>query len=332
MNWKRSFLALWLTFSLGPLGQSARAVELLNGLAAIVNDAVITVDDVELYTRRAVEGAARQLLPLGKEAEFERRRQTLMRDGLEQLIERELILHEFKTAGYNLPESIIDDVVAARVKEEFGDRLTLTKTLHLRNQTYESFRKDERDAFIVAQMTIKNINQNLFVSPKKIERYYTENEERYRIGDRAKVRMILIDKSRHAVGEPKKLADSIRERAAKGEDFGKLADEFSDDARRFKGGLRGDQGWVENKDSDLRKELRDFAFAAKEGDLSPVIETEGAVFLVKVEGREAARVRPLAEVRGDVESTLKSVERERLRKQWIARLRTKAFVRFPGQG
>jgi peptidyl-prolyl cis-trans isomerase SurA len=198
----------------------------------------------------------------------------------------------------------------------------------LRNQTYESFRKDERDAFVLAQMTIRNINQNLVISPKKIEKFYAENQEKYRIGDRAKVRMILIDKSRHALGEPKKIADEARAKAAAGADFGKLADEFSDDARRFKGGLRGEQGWVENKDSDLRKELRDFAFAAKDGDLSPVIETEGAVFLVRVEGREQARVRPLAEVRNDVETTLKGAERERLRKQWIAKLRKKAFVRY----
>lgn len=329
MNWKRTLVALSMAWMLA--GQIL-AVDLLNGVAAIVNESVITVADVELYTDRAVRAAYQQLIPLGRAAEFERRRQTILRDGLDQLVERELILHEFKTAGYNLPESIIDDVVNSRVKEEFGDRLTLTKTLHLRNQTYESFRKDERDAFIVAQMTIKNINQNLFISPKKIERYYTENKERYTIGDRAKVRMILIDKSRHAVGEPRKIADSVHGRAAAGEDFGKLADEFSDDARRFKGGLRGDQGWVENKDSDLRKELREFAFKAKAGDLSPVIETEGALFIVKVEGREDSRVRPLSEVRADVESTLKSVERERLRKQWINRLRAKAFIRFPGQG
>ena len=327
MNWKRSGLSL-LAAAVLVLPAGAAGTDLLNGVAAIVNESVITFDDVDLFTRRAMEASARQLLPRGRETEFEQRRQAILRDGLEQLIERELILHEFKTAGYNLPDSIIDDVVGARVKEEFGDRLTLTKTLHLRNQTYESFRKDERDAFVVAQMTIKNINQNLVISPKKIEKFYAENQEKYRVGDRAKVRMILLDKSRHAVGEPKKLAEEILAKAKAGADFGKLADESSDDARRFKGGLRGDQGWVENKDSDLRKELRDFAFNAKTGDLSPVIDTDGAVFLVKVEGRETARVRPLSETRDDVEATLKGAERDRLRKQWIAKLRAKAFVRY----
>lgn len=327
MNWKRFVLAL-LAAAAFVLPIRAAGTELLNGVAAIVNESVITFDDVNLFTRRAIKGLENQLLPRGKMAEFEQRRQTVLRDGLEQLIERDLIIHEFKTAGYNLPESIIDDVVGARVKEEFGDRLTLTKTLHERNQTFESFRKDERDAFVVSQMTIKNINQNLVISPKKIERFFSENQEKYRVGDRAKVRMILIDKSRHAVGEPKKIADEVLAKAKAGADFGKLADESSDDARRFKGGLRGDQGWVENKDSDLRKELRDFAFNANIGDLSPVIETDGAVFLLKVEAREQARVRPLTEVRDDVEATLKGVERERLRKKWINKLRSKAFVRY----
>lgn len=327
MNWKRFVLAL-LAAAAFVLPIRAAGTELLNGVAAIVNESVITFDDVNLFTRRAIKGLENQLLPRGKTAEFNQRRQTVLRDGLEQLIERDLIIHEFKTAGYNLPESIIDDVVSARVKEEFGDHLTLTKTLHERNQTFESFRKDERDAFVVSQMTIKNINQNLVISPKKIERFFSENQEKYRVGDRAKVRMILIDKSRHAVGEPKKIADEVLAKAKAGADFGKLADESSDDARRFKGGLRGDQGWVENKDSDLRKELRDFAFNANIGDLSPVIETDGAVFLLKVEAREQARVRPLTEVRDDVEATLKGVERERLRKKWINKLRSKAFVRY----
>ena len=328
MNGKRLVLSLLAVVSLAGALPGRAAPQLLNGVAAVVNDAVITFDDVDQYTKRAVEAAYRQYAARGQATEFEEHRQGIMHDGLEQLIDRNLVLNEFKTAGYNLPESIIDDVVAARVKEEFGDRLTLTKTLHLRNQTYESFRKDERDAFIVAQMTIKNINQNLVISPKKIEKFYADNQEKYRIGDRAKVRMILIDKSRHAVGEPKRIADEARAKAVAGDDFGKLSDEYSDDARRFKGGLRGDQGWVENKDSDLRKELRDFAFKAKDGDISPVIDTDGAVFLLKVEGRETARVRPLTEVRDDVEATLKGMERDRLRKQWIGRLRKKSFIRY----
>jgi peptidyl-prolyl cis-trans isomerase SurA len=296
--------------------------QLLNGVAAMVNQTAITFDDVRAASMRPLE-AARRLSRTP--ADFEKRASEIQKDVLEQLIERELIVHEFSTKGYNLPEAIIDDIVTRQMREEFGDRLTLTKTLRARGQTYESWRKDQRDQFIIAQMTFKNINQNIVVSPKKIEAHYAAHQDKYRMGDRAKIRMILVDKSRHAADESRKLAADALNRLKAGEDFGKVADEVSDDARRFKG---GDRGWVENKDSDLRKELRDWVFNAQAGTHSDLIEVEGAIFLVKVEERKAAGVLPLSEVRADVETTLKNEERERLRKGWINRLRQKQFVRY----
>ena len=212
-----------------------------------------------------------------------------------------------------------------QIRNEFGDRVTLMKTLRKMGQTYESFREEQREAFIIHSMTLKNVNQNVFVSPRKIELYYEANTNKFREEERAKIRMIVIDKSKHAVGEPVKLAETVRKRLAAGEDFAKLADEYSDDARRFKGGERG---WVENKDSDLRKELREFVFSAQPGDVSPVKDLEGAVFVVKVEERKAAGMRSLSDARTEIEQTLKTAELERLRKQWIAKLRKKSFIRY----
>ena len=174
-------------------------------------------------------------------------------------------------------------------------------------------------------MTRKNVTQTLVISPKRIEKFYQENINRYQIGDRAKVRVIVVEKNRHAKGESQRIANEASRRAKAGEDFTKLADEVSDDARRNRG---GDRGWVENKESDLRKELRDFVFQGKAGDISDPIDAEGAIFVVKIENRELAHLRPLSEVRDEVEQTLKSVETERLRKKWIAKLKTKSLVKY----
>ena len=174
-------------------------------------------------------------------------------------------------------------------------------------------------------MTRKNVTQTLVISPKRIEKFYQENLSRYQVGDRAKVRVIVVEKARHARGEPMRIATEATRRARAGEEFGKLADELSDDARRNKG---GDRGWVENKESDLRKELRDFVFQGKAGDVSDPIDAEGAIFVVKIENRELAHQRPLSEVREEVEQTLKSVETERLRKKWIAKLKAKSLVKY----
>lgn len=307
--------------SLGLLPVQAQQ-QILNGVAAVVNDKVITRDDVEQFSLRALQAAAKQTRT--QEA-FEQKQIEIFRDSLELLIERELILHEFETAGYNLPETIIDDYVNQQVREDFGDRISLVKTLHQRNQTFENYRKDIRDTFIITTMTRKNVTQTLVISPKRIEKFYQDNITRYQIGDRAKVRVVVIEKARHARSETPKIAAEVVSRARAGEDFGKLADEFSDDARRNKGGERG---WVENKESDLRKELREFVFKAKSGDISDPIDAEGAVFVVKVETVEPAHQRPLLEVRDEVEQTLKAVETERLRKKWIAKLKQKSLVKY----
>ncbi|MBL9173030.1 MAG: peptidylprolyl isomerase [Verrucomicrobiales bacterium] len=295
----------------------------VTSVAAVVNTHVITIQAVEQFGGRAVEAARRQYM--ARPELFLQRRQEILRDSLEQLVERYLILDEFNSSGFNLPEGIINDVVATQIREEFGDRMTLMKTLRRVGESYEDFRNDQRDAFIITQMTLKNVNQNIFISPRKIERYYELNTNRFNVGETAKIRMIVIDKSKHARGEPMKLAEEVLAKLKTGGDFAKLADEYSDDARRNKG---GDRGWIENKDSDLRSELRSFVFEAAPGSVSGIIDLDGAVFIVKVEERKSAGMRSIAEVRDEVEQMLKNMEKERLRKQWIAKLRKKSFVAY----
>ena len=318
---RQAFLRLLLIAGLALAGRGAEP-QLLNGVAAIVNQTVITVDEVQGFSRRALEAVARRVR---NQAEFDAEAAKITKDALEQLIDRRLIIDEFQTAGYTLPDTLVEDIVKEQIRDQFGDRLTLVKGLRARGQNYETFRNDQRDAFIVAQMILRNINQQIVISPKKLERYYAENREKFRVGDRVRLRMILVDASRHARGEPVKRAAAALEKIGGGADFAEVANEFSDDARRFKGGERG---WIEDKDADLRPELREVAFRLEQGQVSEVIELGGTAFILKAEERSAAQVRPLSEVREEIETALTQAEKDRLQKAWLARLRQKAFIRY----
>jgi hypothetical protein len=48
-----------------------------------------------------------------------------------------------------------------------------------------------------------------------------------------------------------------------------------------------------------------------------------------VEDKRTARTKTLLEVKDEIEKNLASEERKRLHKQWIDRLKAKAFVRYP---
>ena len=296
--------------------------ELANGIKAIVNDAVITYQQVEAATAQAAELLWRQY---ARQPEVLQKKMAEARaDALDQLVRRQLILHEFETAGYNLPESIIDEEIQGRIRADFGNRATMIKTLQADGITYEKYRQQMRERFIVLVLTGKNISQEIIISPAKIEAYYTEHRDEFKLEDQVKLRMIVLDNSAGDSAESrKKMGREILAKIKEGAAFAEMAKVYSTGSQRGQG---GDWGWVER--SVLRKELADVAFALKPGTLSDPIDTPNACYLMLVEEQRAAHVRPLTEVRDDVEKTLLIQERARLQKQWIERLKTKMFIRY----
>jgi hypothetical protein len=114
-------LAVLMAPSAGHAGFESR-----NGIAAIANGTVITMQDVEMASAQSVD-VARRTSPTAEV--FYKRRDEAIRDALDLLVERQLILSDFKSAGVNVPEKYIDDVVNERIRQRFGDRINLAKTL-----------------------------------------------------------------------------------------------------------------------------------------------------------------------------------------------------------
>src|SRR5512140_153259 len=108
----------------GLLFAGARCVraETANGIDAVVDDAVITYHEVNAMNEPTYEALVRRHRN-DREA-LEKRLGQVREESLDTLVKRQLILHDFKTAGYHLPESVINDLVEERIKQDFGDRAT----------------------------------------------------------------------------------------------------------------------------------------------------------------------------------------------------------------
>lgn len=102
--------------------------------------------------------------------------------------------------------------------------------------------------------------------------------------------------------------------------FGELARTHSDDhATRH---LGGDCGWVERGSAvgAWPAEIAEAVFALENpGDLSPVIESGGSCYLLKLIGRRPASARPLAEVRERIVHRLDELARQRIEADRFAR-------------
>jgi len=305
-------------FCFAPLSRA----DLADGVKAIVNDTVITYAQVEELTAPAVDALRREYAD--QPDEFQKKLAETLSDSLEQLVERQLILHDFDVEGYKLPDSVVDELVQDRIRESFdGDRVTLMKTLQADGETFEQFRKDIRDRYIVSALRNKNISQEIVISPYKVESYYLAHQGDFKVEDEIKLRMIVLNKSSADDTNALNLAREIQTKIKEGATFQEMASVYSQGSQQHQG---GDWGWVER--SVLRKELADAAATLKTGQVSDVIETPESDYLMLIEQTRPAHVKPLNEIRDDIEKTLRTQEQARIEKQWIESLKKKTFIRY----
>lgn len=319
---KQSRILLFAWVAVCGLSSALRA-ELVNGIQAVVYDAVITKGEVESSVAMVAGELQRQYR---RQPEvFERKINEALAESLEKALQQQLILRDYVASGYQMPESIIAEVVQERIQAEFnGNRTKMTETLQARGVTYEQFKKQTRDRFIISQLQAKNIYQELIISPNKLEAYYLNHPDEFQVEDQVKLRMIVLNKATEAETETARaLAGEIRSKIKEGAAFAEMASVYSQGSKRNEG---GDWGWVERR--VLRPELAGPAFALKVGELSEPIETPEAIYLMLVEEQRNAHRKPLAEVRPEIERVLLTEEQNRLRKKYIDRLKKKTYVRY----
>jgi parvulin-like peptidyl-prolyl isomerase len=298
--------------------------ELLDGVAAIVNGKVITFSEVREY----VQPAALQLRRDYSGEELREKVRAAQLDALNNLIDRQLILDEYHTKGYSLPDNIVDTQIDEIIATDFNnDRVAFVKTLQAENITLSQYRERLRERIIVQAMRNRKTQQHVIVSPYRIEKYYQDNLDNFRVDDQIKLRMIFIKKGAAPADDEadpqRRLAEELLAKLREGDSFESLARVYSQ-GREAKDG--GDWGWIGHK--ILSPQLDEVAFRLKPGQHSDIVETADGYYLLYVEDVKPAHVRPLVEVRDEIERILLQQQRARMQEEWIQNLRAKAHIRL----
>jgi peptidyl-prolyl cis-trans isomerase SurA len=293
-----------------------------NGITAIAEDHIITVDDVRREIGPLIPEIQKQS---HSEQEFNEKVEALQEDVIQNLIDRVLIVKDFyKDEKRKVPASYIDNQLAETIITQFdGDRSKFLAYLRSRGISQKDYRKELEEDMIYGYMRQQQSKSASTVSPVKIETFYKENKERFYQEDSVHLRLIQITRTADDTD------DTLRTRAGEvitqlntGADFGNLARQYSQDSRKGKG---GDWGW--QRRSDLRKEFSDVIFALDKGKHSdPILMPEGA-FILFVEERKFAGLQPLDEVRPEIERVLVQQGSRQATERWLEKLRRNAYVK-----
>jgi parvulin-like peptidyl-prolyl isomerase len=150
------------------------------------------------------------------------------------------------------------------------------------------------------------------VSDDEVKKFYDENPSRFEQAEQVRASHVLIGTRDQATGgdltddekkAKRKLADDIRKRAAAGEDFAKLAKEFSDDP-----GSKDNGGEYTFGRGKMVPEFEAAAFSLNTNQVSDVVTTQFGYHIIKLSEKIPAKMISLTEVADDLKEGLKSQE------------------------
>ena len=313
----------------------ARAQILADGIAAVVNDKVITFLEINQQVAET-EKMLRQNLQ-GEEL-FERLKEAKL-NVLRALIERQLIIQDFKTKGGFIPDTYTNERVNDIVRTEYGgDRVAFIKTLYDRGETMQKFREEIQNNAIVGYMRNKYVVQTVLVSPYQIEQYYQQNLRLFQQDEQIKVSTIVLRKAlfpsqktvdgKQVTYDPQaEVAKEILYKLDTGSDFADLAKAYSEGSNKDSG---GELGWVtQNGKTAINPELWPSISKLQPGQHSDVVSTsDGYYYILQVEDRKVSSVAALEDVRAQIEQTVVNEESQHRQQQWLDGLRAKAFIKM----
>ncbi|HSH92871.1 MAG TPA: peptidylprolyl isomerase [Roseimicrobium sp.] len=294
-----------------------------NGIVAVVEDKVITVDDLRREIAPRVGGIQRSAT---SEKDFNDKMEALQDDLIQEMIDRVLIVKDFKKDDKrHIPESYIDNAIAdEQIRRWDGDRGKFLAYLRAIGMTFREYRKKMEDDLIYDYMRGQQRKNQAVVSPARVETFYAENKDRFYQEDQVHMRMIAINRAdAESDTDLTAKADKIEARFKAGEKFEDLAREVSQDAKRSKG---GDWGW--QRKTDLKAEFSDPLFKLEKNQVTTPIITPEAAYILYVEDRKLAGVQPLADVRDQIEKIVANQMAQQAEARWLERLRRNAYVRI----
>lgn len=327
MTISRNFSLTFLTvgaFLWASVGSGQNAIEehwapdRPNAIAAKVESQIITFEQVRQEMAPLLSSVYRSS---ANEEELQRNIQRLQRDVLQNMIDRILIVEDFKAQEMSIPKSYLEGEFNDVIQNDFnGERDRFLAYLRSRDKTVRDFREELEDRIIVQSMQMRMRRSQAEVSPEMIREFYEENQNQFLREDEVLLYQITLTPGDKTVEEQE---TEVLAALEGGMAFSEAARKFSSDGLAATGGKFG---WT--KKEDLRKELSQVVFGLEEGEASEPINFQGSVIIFFVEEIREPGPMPLAEVRDTIEKILSDQISRESQERWLQRLREKAYIEY----
>jgi len=297
-----------------------KSVKVINALAAIVNDELITLYDVQ---REA------QLMITEKQKTTsvdEKMRSQINKTALDVLIEKTLLKQKIKELNIKISDDEVRQSIDDVKKQNNMTQEALVAALAAQGISFDQYKIQLVEQLERLRLVSLEVKSNIHVSESEILAYYEANPVKYSEEETFRARHIFFRTSeKSAPDEIKNTMTNallVLAEAKSGKDFIELAKKYSQDPAAQKDG--GDMGSF--KKGDMQAELENAITSLKPGDISELIYTPSGLHIIKLEERTKGKLKPLDSVKNEIQEALYRKKSEERFARWSSELRTKASI------
>jgi parvulin-like peptidyl-prolyl isomerase len=292
---------------------------------AIFPAVVAKVNGTTIFGRDLEEMVRRELSSIGNpewknlRAEY---RGELTLNIITALINSRLLYQKATSTGVKATDAEVKSEMQ-RIASTFKDDAEMNAALASQQLDRSSLATKLREMLTVSQYVEETINKKIMVTSEELSKYYENNPDEFRHPDVVRTSHILIPVKGDAPeqdAKAKSLADSLVSRIQKGEDFAKLAREYSEDASASQG---GDMGFTSK--GSVAPEYSALAFSLPVGEIG-LVRSQLGYHILKVTDNRKEGLFTLEEIKPRLIEAMKRMKSEDALNQLVDQLRENADI------
>lgn len=265
-------LAAWAPATLG--AELSSSGEMLDGVAAIVNEGVVLKSELSRQTEIIAERAREQSLQLPPPS-------VLREQVLERLILEQIQLQRAERVGIQISDQMLNAAIA-QVAEDNGISFEQLPELLARDGVnYGEYRREMRKQLVLDQLRRIDVTSRISVAAREIEQCIADLEDNVVVNSEYNLSHILISVPQSATSEQFAEAETearyVYQQLEQGGDFGEMAVRYSDSETGLEG---GSLGW--RKGDQLPTLFSDVVGPMQAGDYSEPMRAVSGYHIVKV--------------------------------------------------
>jgi len=297
--------------------------KVVDEIIARVNNDIITLSDYQKAEAQLRQEAKQDCQGCADEkinAMVDEGRKNLLRD----LIDQSLLVQRAKDMSISVDTDVIKRLDMIRQQNQLPSMEALQKAVESQGLSWEDYKDQMKNSLLQQKVIQQEVGPDIKIGQDEVKKYYDAHQSEFVKPEEVDLSTIFFsteNKTPQEADAIKKKAEAIVQRLKAGEDFGKLAQRFSEGTTANEGGEVG-----VFKRGMLSPDIEKLVFAMKKGDSTDVLPAPNGLQILHVNEHFEAGLQPMSKEENEIENDIYSQKIQPAMRKYLTQLRKDSYM------